>query len=98
MQEPETILSGRLQAVRSDAKLTQAEFAKVIGVSPRFLTNYEPSLREFPLKVVLSVHEKFEVDLVWLAIGVGTTHRKYPADVAVVEMHEYLDTVIQVIK
>lgn len=82
MQEPETILSERLQAVRRNEKLTQAEFAKAIGVSKRALTNYELALREIPLSVVLNVHEKFEVDLVWLAIGVGTSRIDKPAEVA----------------
>jgi len=81
-QEPETILSERLQAVRRDAKLTQAEFAKALGVSKRALTNYELALREIPLSVVLNVHEKFEVDLVWLAIGIGTSRIEDPTKVA----------------
>ncbi len=83
MQEPETIMSERLQADRREAKLTQAEFAKVIGVSPCALTNYELALREIPLSIVLSVNEKFDVDLVWLTIGIGTSHRETPSDVAV---------------
>ena len=82
MQEPETILSERLQTVRRDAKLTQAEFAKAVGVSKRALTNYELALREVPLSVVLNVHEKFEVDLVWLAIGIGTSRIENPNEVA----------------
>ena len=81
-QDAETILSERLQAVRKSANLTQAEFAKKIGVSPRALTNYELALREIPLSVLTSVHKIFGTDFVWLAIGVGLSNSESPADVA----------------
>ena len=51
-------------------------------MSKRALTNYELALREVPLSVVLNVHEKFEVDLVWLAIGIGTSRIEDPTKVA----------------
>lgn len=71
IQDVTTIVSERLQSVRKDAKLTQAEFAKAIGISPRALTNYELALREIPLAVLVNVHEKFGTDFTWLALGVG---------------------------
>lgn len=75
-------MSERLQAVRKEAKLTQAEFAKAIGISPRALTNYELALREIPLAVLISIHEKFGTDFIWLALGIGLPRGTKPAETA----------------
>lgn len=77
-----TIVSERLHAVRKEQKLTQAEFARAIGISPRALTNYELALREIPLSVLVSVHEKFGTDFVWLALGIGVPSGSRPLEVA----------------
>ena len=82
-QEGGTILSERLHAVRKDAKLTQAEFAKVIGISHRALTNYELALRDIPLAVLVSVHENFDTDFVWLTLGIGQPNGLKPMEVAI---------------
>ena len=52
----------RLQAIRKKARLTQAEFAERIGVSPKGYSNYERGLRELPQSARLAVLEWFGED------------------------------------
>lgn len=63
------LLPERLNAVRKAAELSQVDFAKRLGLSPRGYKNYELGLREVPLSVVSTVHQEFDVDLHWLVYG-----------------------------
>jgi transcriptional regulator with XRE-family HTH domain len=56
----------RLLRFRQEKKLSQAEFAGRLGVSPGAYKNYERGDREIPASVLLALHQEFEVDPLWL--------------------------------
>lgn len=66
-----SLLPERLQAVRKQSGMSQAEFASRLGISPRGYKNYELGLRETPLAVIAAIHVEFGVDLTWLIFGKG---------------------------
>lgn len=64
-------IAERLLVVRRRAGLSQADFAKRIGISPRAYRNYELAVRDAPVALIIGVHKKFEVGFGWLLLGEG---------------------------
>lgn len=61
-------LGARLLALRSERKLSQAEFANQLGISLRAYQSYERAEREVPVTVVASLAEQ-GVSIDWFVCG-----------------------------
>lgn len=64
----------RIKEIRKDAKLTQIEFGKRIGVKGNTITNYETNLRTPTDAVILSICREFSINEDWLRYGKGEMH------------------------
>lgn len=64
-------LGRRLAEVRRKAALNQIEFALHFGVSQSAYKNYERDATEPPVHLLADICEKYDVNLNWLATGVG---------------------------
>lgn len=65
----ESELSGRLQIIRG--KMTQDEFAKVLGIGRTTLIRYESGERIPDANFLQTLSLKFNVDPGWLLLGIG---------------------------
>ncbi|HIE24678.1 MAG TPA: XRE family transcriptional regulator [Anaerolineales bacterium] len=70
-QHKSSTIFERLLAIRRRAGLSQKDFSKKIGISPRAYRNYELAIRDVPLAVVVAIHAEFDVGLNWLVLGEG---------------------------
>lgn len=61
----------RLLKIRRLEDLTQAQFAKSLGISQRAYAGYELGQRELPISVMINLREKFQIDQSWLMFGEG---------------------------
>jgi transcriptional regulator with XRE-family HTH domain len=59
----------RLQFIRLEACLTQAEFAKSLRLSPPGYHAYEKGRRKMQVDSILRIHQLYNVDLNWLITG-----------------------------
>lgn len=81
-------LQERIKKVRRDAKLTQAKFGKIIGLSEGSMTNIETG-RDKPGEARLYlIAEKFNVNPEWLINGIGEPYKQSEADAATKERIE----------
>lgn len=64
-------MHNRIREVRKDAKLTQTEFGKRIGVKGNTVTNYENGLRTPSDAVILAICKEFSINEEWLRTGAG---------------------------
>lgn len=59
----------RLKTIARDAKLSQAAFAKRLGIAERSVKNYMTEIRGLPFWLAIKVCDEFDVQLEWLARG-----------------------------
>ncbi|MBZ5763761.1 helix-turn-helix domain-containing protein [Rhizobium sp. VS19-DR104.2] len=76
----------RLSKVRSDAGLSQNDFAAILKVSEKLYAAYEAGEREIPIEVLLALHDQ-NVDVSWVMSGeeprwCAPTAANAPSDVA----------------
>lgn len=64
-------LGRRLAEVRRKTPLNQIEFAQLFGVSQSAYKNYERDATEPPVHLLADICEKYDVNLNWLATGIG---------------------------
>lgn len=58
------LVGGAIRAVRKGAGMTQAEFARKVGVPKQAtLSNYERGQREIPLRLLSAISQKFSVPI-----------------------------------
>lgn len=62
-------LGQRIKNVRKRNKLNQIEFAKIIGVSQGTLSELEQNKYNPSIETIISIHNKFKVDIEWLIIN-----------------------------
>jgi transcriptional regulator with XRE-family HTH domain len=72
-------IGARLAMAREQQRLSQVEFAERLGLSPRAYQNYERGERELPSAVLVSLHEVFGLDPLWILIGPERSARKAAA-------------------
>lgn len=60
-------IGGRLRRLRQERRLTQAQMAGELGISPSYLTLLESNQRPVTVRVLLTLIERFQVDLKDLA-------------------------------
>ncbi|OSP54465.1 helix-turn-helix domain-containing protein [Pseudoruegeria sp. SK021] len=65
----------RLQAVRIDQCMTQAQFARLLGVSVRTYHSYERESADLSLAVIAKLHELYNISSDWLLFGIGLPTR-----------------------
>ena len=68
--------------MRSEAKLSQAEFAARVGTSQSAYATYEKGLRETPLSVAAAACRQFDVSPYWLIFGEGAKQAADAAELA----------------
>src|ERR1041384_1959168 len=56
-------IGGRLRRLRQERRLTQAEMARELAISPSYLTLLESNQRPVTVRVLLRLVDKFHVDL-----------------------------------
>lgn len=61
-----TPYSIRIREIRQKNKLTQTEFAFMIGTTKNQLSKYETGVQEIPTKIIIAVCQKFNVSADWL--------------------------------
>jgi len=71
-EDPVLALGSRLAVVRSETKMTQAEFAATLNISARAYHLYECGKRSMPAPVLMQVSKLYTVDMNWLMLGLGT--------------------------
>nr|WP_282029954.1 helix-turn-helix transcriptional regulator [Paracoccus marcusii] len=59
----------RLKEIRQSAKMTKAQFAESLGISPRSYFNYEDGTRQAPINVLFKAARLSDFDLLWLLTG-----------------------------
>ena len=59
----------RLREIRQSAKMTKAQFAESLGISPRSYFNYEDGTRQVPINVLFKAARLSDFDLLWLLTG-----------------------------
>ena len=59
----------RLREIRQSAKMTKAQFAENLGISPRSYFNYEDGTRQAPINVLFKAARLSDFDLLWLLTG-----------------------------
>lgn len=82
-------VGARLLQMRNEAKLSQAEFAALVGTSQSAYATYEKGLRETPLSVACAACKQFNVSPYWLLFGEGA---KQAADAAELAARAYVVT------
>lgn len=66
----------RIKQIRKEIKMTQSEFAKVIGCSQQAITYYETGLRTPSGAVMTTICREFNISENWLRTGEGEMHNK----------------------
>lgn len=69
-------IGSRLNEVRADEGLSQAEFAQRLGISLRAFQSYERAERELPFSVAVQLFREFGINPLWLALGPELAARK----------------------
>lgn len=64
-----TAISERLLIFRRRLGLSQVEMAERLGYTSKAYRNYELSIRDVPLSVILTLHREFSADVSWLLLG-----------------------------
>lgn len=62
-------VASRFSEVRNECGLSQSEFARQLGISPRAVQSYEYAEREMAISVVDRLYEVFGVNPLWLLRG-----------------------------
>lgn len=65
------MIGRRIREVRNKLDLSQAELAKILGVSQRTVSHWETQRNEPPLDVLRTMCSKLGVNLNWLLTGEG---------------------------
>lgn len=73
-------IGGRIRLLRKDLNLTQAEFAKKIGLKQASIGLLENGSRNITERNVLSICEAFSVNEEWLRTGNGQMYRSLITD------------------
>ena len=71
-------VGARVRKLRTDAELTQAELATLLGVAPMDVSHYEVGRRVMPLDVAFRLARRHGVTLDWL-YGYRTRSQRRPA-------------------
>jgi len=69
-------LNTRIKEIRSDANLSQEEFAKRLNISRGQVACYESGRRSLSNRTILDVCEKFDINEKWLRDGEGPKKRE----------------------
>lgn len=69
-------IASRFSEVRNERGLSQSEFAKQLGVSPRAVQSYEYAEREMSISVIDQLYEVFGVNPLWLLRGADAATKK----------------------
>jgi transcriptional regulator with XRE-family HTH domain len=69
MKLDDLAIGTRLRTIRG--KISQADFAQLIGVARSSLVHYEAGTRTIAADVVFNVATQFKIDAYWLLAGVG---------------------------
>ncbi|MBQ4808899.1 helix-turn-helix transcriptional regulator [Phaeobacter sp. HS012] len=80
----------RLAITRNEIGLSQADMAKVIGVSLRAYHSYEKGDRGLPIEALVALHEKFKSDVNWILLGVKSARVEHDIE-ALQEFETSLD-------
>lgn len=64
----------RIKRIRTEAKLTQAEFGKKIGTEGNTITNYESGNRTPKQAILTAICKEFDICMEWLKDGTGPMH------------------------
>lgn len=67
-------MNDRIKAVRDDAKLSQADFGKVLGMSQNHIYMMESGKRSVSERTIKDVCREFHVNEEWLRTGKGEMH------------------------
>lgn len=62
-------LGARLAIARREIGISQAKFAKAIGLSPRAYQSYESGERSIPVEALVALQATFQTDLEWVLSG-----------------------------
>ena len=65
------MFSIRIKKLREAKKLSQAEFAKILGINSSAIGQYEISKTVPSFKILIKIGEIFHPNLNWLLFGVG---------------------------
>jgi transcriptional regulator with XRE-family HTH domain len=87
MAQPESHpsrIGERLSEIREGLRFSQADFASELGISLRAYQSYERTERELPFSVAIELYRKFQVNPIWLALGIegGSRRALSPEDAA----------------
>lgn len=87
-------LGARLIIVRGEQRMTQDEFAKHFGISPRAYHDFERGKRAVPSDLLITLSEKYDVNLNWLMRGLETASLSGYEGVTenfLISLHRHLD-------
>lgn len=62
-------IGARLAITRNEIGLSQAGMAEALGVSHRAYHSYEKGQRGLPVETLVALHDRFQVDLMWILLG-----------------------------
>lgn len=92
--DPMVALGARLAIIRSEQRLTQAEFARAIGVSAAAYNAYERGSRGIPVTAVMKIGELYGTNLNWLLRDDGPPLR----DTEISEMEKFTTSLLSYIE
>jgi transcriptional regulator with XRE-family HTH domain len=69
-------LNTRIKEIRSDANLSQEEFAKRLNISRGQVACYETGRRSLSNRTILDICDKFDINEEWLRCGEGPKKRE----------------------
>ncbi|MCX8281766.1 helix-turn-helix transcriptional regulator [Phyllobacterium sp. 0TCS1.6C] len=97
MQELQSLrnVGKRLSEVRTRLGISQIPFAETLGISSSAYKNYERGEREVPLKLIIDICEKYEVNPAWLILGKGSETQVDIGEIieaSVIATHEFLSS------
>lgn len=64
-------MKDRIKQVRSDARLTQADFAERIGLSRNYIAQVEMGIRDLSDRAIRDICREFHINELWLREGIG---------------------------
>jgi transcriptional regulator with XRE-family HTH domain len=62
-------IGARLAITRNEIGLSQVGMAEALGVSHRAYHSYEKGQRGLPVETLVALHDRFQVDLMWILLG-----------------------------
>lgn len=77
----------RFSCIRVGEELSQAEFAKSLGISLRTYTSIETGIRHPSAETILALHQTFNIQPNWVLLGVGVPEVGEDSKA----LHEFLD-------